>query len=493
VAFDVFISYSSYDKVIADAACAALESANIRCWIAPRDISPGRNYGESIIDAIESAKVFVLILSGTANTSPQISREVERAVSKGLVIVPVRIEDVAPSRDLEYFISSPHWLDAFPPPRERYFGKLVESVQALLGAEKTATTTGASANLALASAAATGGKRSGNYRKLLLASIVTAFAAASGGGYALWQFVNQPLVRTLTGHGADADSVSFSPDSKVIAAGGWDASIRIWNTATGQYQSTISGFFGGAAPYSPDGKTIAGGSDNNAIIWNATTGQILQIHSGHTDKVQTVAFSTDGKWLVSGGKDNSVYVWDAVADSPGRQLVGHTAPVLSVTFSRGGKWIASASFDQNVIVWDAATAQRIDTLRGTNKMNAAVFSPDDTLLATAGWDGNIRLWDTGSWLIPVLKGGDPRPPPAVKLVLPGNGQIVTTVAFSPDGKLIASGGYDDTVRIWNTATGAQVRSFTGHSSTIWAVGFSPDGKWIASASADKTVKIWKAP
>jgi hypothetical protein len=139
VPFDVFISYSSQDKPTADAACAALEAANIRCWIAPRDINPGRDYGESIIDAIENARVFVLIFSSSANASPQIKREVERAVSKGLPIIPVRIEDVMPSRTLEYFISSPHWLDAFPPPRERYFAKLIVSVRALLDTEKSGT------------------------------------------------------------------------------------------------------------------------------------------------------------------------------------------------------------------------------------------------------------------------------------------------------------------------------------------------------------------
>src|SRR3974390_2807733 len=109
VLFDVFVSYSSQDKPTADAACAALEAANIRCWIAPRDINPGRDYGESIINAIESARVCVLIFSSSANASPQIKREVERAVSKGLPIIPVRIEDVAPNRTLEYLISSPLW------------------------------------------------------------------------------------------------------------------------------------------------------------------------------------------------------------------------------------------------------------------------------------------------------------------------------------------------------------------------------------------------
>ena len=113
--FDVFISYSHEDKAAADAACATLEQAGIRCWIAPRDIVPGMDWSESIINAIERAKLIVLIFSGHANESPQIKREVERAIHMGLPIIPVRIEDTAPSKSLEYFISTPHWLDAFTP------------------------------------------------------------------------------------------------------------------------------------------------------------------------------------------------------------------------------------------------------------------------------------------------------------------------------------------------------------------------------------------
>ena len=115
MAFDVFISYSHHDKPAADAACATLEAAGIRCWIAPRDIIPGTVYGGAIIDAIETAKILVLIFSGSANASPQIKREVERAVSKGIPVIPVRIENVVPSKTLEYFLSTPHWLDAFTP------------------------------------------------------------------------------------------------------------------------------------------------------------------------------------------------------------------------------------------------------------------------------------------------------------------------------------------------------------------------------------------
>ena len=108
----------------ADAVCALLEARGIRCWIAPRDILPGANWAESIIDAIEAAQVMVLIFSGNANESVQIHREVERAVHLGLTVVPLRIEDTPPSKTMEYFISAPHWLDALTPPLDRHIERL---------------------------------------------------------------------------------------------------------------------------------------------------------------------------------------------------------------------------------------------------------------------------------------------------------------------------------------------------------------------------------
>lgn len=133
---DVFISYSSHDKPSADAACAILESNGLRCWIAPRDILPGRDWGESIIDAIASARVFLLVFSSWANESGQIKREVERAVSRGIPIIPLRIEDVMPSRSLEYFISTPHWLDAFNPPLQQHLEYLVQVIGSLLQGDR---------------------------------------------------------------------------------------------------------------------------------------------------------------------------------------------------------------------------------------------------------------------------------------------------------------------------------------------------------------------
>lgn len=134
MAFDVFISYSSKDKTIADAVCARLESDGIRCWIAPRDIVAGTSYGEAIIDAIHGARVMVLVFSSSANTSGHIAKEVERAVSNGVAILPFRIEDVAPGKSLDYFIGSVHWLDAMTPPMEKHLDDLAATVHKLLPA-----------------------------------------------------------------------------------------------------------------------------------------------------------------------------------------------------------------------------------------------------------------------------------------------------------------------------------------------------------------------
>ncbi len=129
---DVFISYSSSDKQIGDAICALLEQRNIRCWIAPRDVLPGSTWGASIVQAITESRILVLVFSAKSNRSPQVLREIERAVNRGVAILPFRVEDVMPSEGLEYFISSCHWLDAMSDPMDVHISKLADSVEALL-------------------------------------------------------------------------------------------------------------------------------------------------------------------------------------------------------------------------------------------------------------------------------------------------------------------------------------------------------------------------
>ena len=132
MAYEVFISYASEDKIVADAVCAMLESHGLRCWIAPRDVLPGLPYGEAIIDAIHGCRVMILVFSSKTNASSHIPKEIERAVSAGVTIIPFRIEDVMPGKSLDYFIGNVHWLDALTPPLELHLERLARNVETLL-------------------------------------------------------------------------------------------------------------------------------------------------------------------------------------------------------------------------------------------------------------------------------------------------------------------------------------------------------------------------
>ncbi|MEA2642545.1 MAG: hypothetical protein QOF51_3939 [Chloroflexota bacterium] len=138
---DVFVSYSSEDKPTADAVCATLEGRGVRCWIAPRDVLPGMDWGAAIIDAIAASRAMVLVYSASANDSQQIKREVERAVNRGIAVIPFRIQDVPMSKTLEYFISTPHWLDALTLPLQQHIDRLAETTRMILEQEGVALAT----------------------------------------------------------------------------------------------------------------------------------------------------------------------------------------------------------------------------------------------------------------------------------------------------------------------------------------------------------------
>lgn len=129
---DVFVSYSQPDRDCAFELTAHLEAHSFRVWIAPRDVSPSADWAAEIIDAIAAARLMVLVFSAHSNDSPQVRREVERAVHRQVPVLPLRIAAVLPSKSLEYFLSTQHWLDAFPPPHHAHFPRLCAHLEALL-------------------------------------------------------------------------------------------------------------------------------------------------------------------------------------------------------------------------------------------------------------------------------------------------------------------------------------------------------------------------
>jgi hypothetical protein len=196
MAFDAFISYANHDKAAADATCAALESAGIRCWIAPRDIAPGADWGAAIIEALESCRLFVLIFSSSADRSPQVRNEIVKAASRGVVIVPIRIEDTIPTKSLAYYMGGVHWLDALTPPLENHLHVLVATATALLKLDPIKTDAPGDAHQASQAqrtvAAKAGGptaKRWALARSLRLAgAVLLAAVFVSTATVVLWRF-----------------------------------------------------------------------------------------------------------------------------------------------------------------------------------------------------------------------------------------------------------------------------------------------------------------
>ncbi|KAN0075156.1 hypothetical protein V8E54_007767 [Elaphomyces granulatus] len=230
--------------------------------------------------------------------------------------------------------------------------------------------------------------------------------------------------------------------------------------------------------FSPDGKRVVSGSyDSTVRVWDIATGQADQTLTGHSRAVTSVAFSPDGKKVASGSSDQTVRVWDITTGQADQTLTGHSGTVNSVAFSPDGKKVASGSRDSTVRVWDITTGQADQTLTGNSDVVTSVaFSPDGKKVVSGSDDRTVRVWDitTGQ----------------ADQTLTGHSNGVTSVAFSADGKKVVSGSHDSTVQVWDITTGQADQTLTGHSDAVTSVAFSQDGKKVVSGSYDTTVRVW---
>lgn len=306
--------------------------------------------------------------------------------------------------------------------------------------------------------------------------------------------------KAITGHQKDVNWVSFSPDGQLMATASADKSIRLWK-ATDFTEISSSPLIAHTyavnwVDFRVDGNQIASCStDGKALLWDSKDGKQLQtISNGNQNSLRVGRFSPDGLELAVGASDESLSIWNIDRGKLIRRYKGHEATVLALAWAPNGLFLISGSANGDLRVWDSKYGHCKDLAYILDAHDLGVTCiefykktdcPNVYKLATCGMDHLVKIW-----LFSTGPPGSTDVHVSNIVTLKGHEAAVMCVAWSPSGKILASGGGDHTIRLWNPDSGHIISSIQGHSRYVTCISFSPDGQLLASASNDRSVNIW---
>lgn len=295
------------------------------------------------------------------------------------------------------------------------------------------------------------------------------------GNVILWAADSGKLLATLSGNPGSNPAVAVSPDGNIAAATSSDNTVKLWDLRQGNLIKTLPASACACIAFSLDGKSIAGGAIGSVRIWNEKSGNLVRIFNSGASVVSCVAFSPDGKRIAVGTTDHKVLLWDASSGTLLQTMEGHTGRVYCVAFDSSGRLIASGSQDESVRVWDAATGTLLHTFAcNTHEVTSVAFAPVGETLASASAEPNIVFWNAQT--------GD--------LLKEFSGEWATSIAFSPDGSEIASGSGSGTIRIYDSVSGKSRSNYLGQIGSNTNVAFCRGATMLASTSTDDSIRLW---
>ncbi len=287
------------------------------------------------------------------------------------------------------------------------------------------------------------------------------------------------LMGTLESHQDDVKAVAFSPDGELIATASADGTARVWDVATRRQSGVLKGHGGqvNSVAFLPDGTHVATASDDGtARIWQVQSGRQTNVLAGHDGPVHSVAISPDGSLILTASADATIRLW-RIVDGQQVNVADHASGVSSASFSPDGSLIATSSY-RTVSLWDASFDSPPELFRGASRRHySVVFSPLSSSVLLSFVDQEATVLD--------IRWGNSF------VSLGGHTSQVRSGAFSPNGLIVATAEFNGTLRLWEVSSGHQLTSRTAHNVFLTAVTFSMDGLHLATASGDNTARIWR--